>query len=190
MSRTDAGERILDSALGLFAERGFAAVGVNEIGARAGLTGPAIYRHFTSKEEILAALFDAAMDRLLELAGPRRPDPQEELGVLIDAQIAFALGQPLLLRVYVHDDRALSGPHRRRVNQRQRRHVERWTRAITATQPHRSAGEATALAHATLGLILSVVWWPRAVLRDPDLSEHLRALARGALASSATAQDP
>lgn len=189
MSRTDAGERILDSALGLFAERGFAAVGVNEIGARAGLTGPAIYRHFTSKEEILAALFDAAMDRLLELAGPRRADPQEELGALIDAQIAFVVGQPALLRVYAHDDRALTGSHRRRVHQRQRRHVERWTRAITATQPQRSAAEATALAHATLGLILSVVWWPRAALRDPALPDHLRTAARGALGAGSTSPD-
>ena len=58
---------ILDSAKRLFYERGYDGVGVDEIGAASGVTGPAIYRHFTGKEEILATLFDEAMVRLREL---------------------------------------------------------------------------------------------------------------------------
>src|SRR5262249_42746727 len=62
--------KILEAAAKLFQERGFGAVGVDEIGERAGVTGPAIYRHFRGKEDILASLFDQALDGLLEATAP------------------------------------------------------------------------------------------------------------------------
>ncbi|MEV0403396.1 helix-turn-helix domain-containing protein [Actinoallomurus sp. NPDC050550] len=50
-------ERIVAEALRLFAERGYAATSVAEIEAAAGLSPGAggLYRHFRSKEEVLAA---------------------------------------------------------------------------------------------------------------------------------------
>jgi AcrR family transcriptional regulator len=62
---------ILRVAERLFYERGYGAVGVDLIGAEAGVTGPAIYSHFRGKADILAALFDEAMDRMLALARNR-----------------------------------------------------------------------------------------------------------------------
>ena len=56
---------ILKAAARLFARRGFHAVGVDEIGEAAGVTGPAIYRHFGSKDEILGALFETASSDVL-----------------------------------------------------------------------------------------------------------------------------
>ena len=47
-------EPIFASALRLFRERGFHATAINEIGADADVTGPAIYSHFESKGELLA----------------------------------------------------------------------------------------------------------------------------------------
>lgn len=58
-------ERILEAAEMLFFERGFDGVGVDEIGQAAGVSGSAIYRHFQGKNEILATLFDRAIDALL-----------------------------------------------------------------------------------------------------------------------------
>src|SRR5947199_7590710 len=58
----DRAQAILDAALELFAEDGFAAVGVDRIGERAGIPGPHIYRHFSGKGELLATLIDQAMD--------------------------------------------------------------------------------------------------------------------------------
>lgn len=51
-------ERILESALSLFAERGFDGVGVDLIAEKAGLKGPSIYKHFKGKEEILSVLIE------------------------------------------------------------------------------------------------------------------------------------
>ena len=49
-------ERILDSALNLFSEKGYDGVGVDLIGEKCGLKGPSIYKHFKGKEEILDVL--------------------------------------------------------------------------------------------------------------------------------------
>lgn len=48
----------MESALSLFAERGFDGVGVDLIAEKAGLKGPSIYKHFKGKEEILSVLIE------------------------------------------------------------------------------------------------------------------------------------
>ncbi len=56
VNKTTTKDRILDSALTLFAERGYDGVGVDLIAEKAGLKGPSIYKHFKGKEEILDTL--------------------------------------------------------------------------------------------------------------------------------------
>jgi AcrR family transcriptional regulator len=46
-------EEIADAAAALFAQHGFDAVGVDDIGAAVGMAGPSIYNHFASKQELL-----------------------------------------------------------------------------------------------------------------------------------------
>lgn len=58
MSQLTTRERILDSALSLFAERGYDGVGVDLIAEKAGLKGPSLYKHFKGKEEILDTIID------------------------------------------------------------------------------------------------------------------------------------
>src|SRR3982750_3651528 len=59
-------EQILQAAAQLFAERGSRAVGVDDVGAAVGVTGPAIYRHFASKDAMLAEMLLRISERLLE----------------------------------------------------------------------------------------------------------------------------
>lgn len=157
----------------LFYERGYAGVGVDEIGERAGVTGPAIYRHFSSKDEILATLFDEAMDRLLVQTGPERDDPRAELEQVIGAHARFALEDRELLSVYAREERALTDPFRRRLHRRQRQYVDRWVDLLTRCFPDRDVAELTSAAHAAIGLLVSVAHWPRDALEGPDLLELL-----------------
>ena len=46
-------EQILREAARLFADRGFHGVGVDEIGAAVGISGPGLYRHFAGKDAML-----------------------------------------------------------------------------------------------------------------------------------------
>jgi AcrR family transcriptional regulator len=174
---------ILRVAERLFYQRGYGAVPVDLIGAEAGMTGPAIYSHFRGKADILAALFDEAMDRMLALAGPVRQDPGEELEHLVRATAQFALEDRQLLTVYAREDRALGDDAGRRFHRRQREYVERWLDALAQLHPERSRQELTTVAHAVIGLLLSVTGWPREALRGDGLVAQLADLALGALAT-------
>lgn len=176
MTRMARDRAILDAAARLFYGRGFDGVGVDEIGVAAGITGPAIYRHFQNKDEILATLFDEAMDRLLQLAGPRREDPWEELRALILAQADFALRDRELLSVYSREERSLAEPSRRRLHRRERQHVERWVAVLGRCYPTRGKDELTSAAYATIGMLLSVTHWPREARATPNLEGLLERL--------------
>jgi AcrR family transcriptional regulator len=55
---------ILDAALAVFGEKGYEAGTMREIAKRVGVTEPAIYRHYESKEAILADIVATAGDRI------------------------------------------------------------------------------------------------------------------------------
>lgn len=163
--------QILDAAKRLFYERGFNAVGVDEIGEAAGVTGPAIYRHFRGKDEILATLFDAAMDQLLMLTGAPLDDPLEDLRQLARGHAEFALNDRALLSIYAREERALTAEHRRRLHRRQRQYVERWTTALERGAPSRPHDQLEAMAYALIGMLLSVAQWPKDVVGSSGLVE-------------------
>jgi AcrR family transcriptional regulator len=56
-------EHILRVASRVFAEKGYRATSLQEIADEVGVTRPSFYYHFKSKQEILAAIVDAAFER-------------------------------------------------------------------------------------------------------------------------------
>jgi len=52
--------RIMRHALRLFAEKGLSATSIRDIAAAAGLSNPALYKHFKSKDELAQTLFQQA----------------------------------------------------------------------------------------------------------------------------------
>src|ERR1700704_2003650 len=87
----DRERQILDAAAALFYEKGFHGVGVDEIGERVGVSGPALYRHFAGKDEILATLFNEAMDELISATAAVFDDPQRDLERLIRHHVDFSI---------------------------------------------------------------------------------------------------
>jgi AcrR family transcriptional regulator len=176
-SRMGRDRQILQAALELFQERGFGGVGVDEIGARAGVTGPAIYRHFSGKDEVLAALFDEAMDGLVTAVGGGPEEPFAELEHLARAHAQYALDHPAQTSMFTRDERSLAQPHRRRFEARKREYIKRWIDCVKRCFPDRSADELTIAVHAMLGLLQSSAGWPRALARDPEAVNVIVALA-------------
>lgn len=171
---------ILDAALELFGEHGFAAVGVDRIGERAGVPGPNIYRHFGGKEELLATLVDRAMDRLLSLTAVTADEARGQLEQLVRGHVRFALADRALLSVYAQEGRSLGEADRRRTRRRQRAYVARWIAALRGCYPSRSEFELEASAHGAIGHIQSVMHWPRAVVAAPGIARLVeRAVLHG-----------
>jgi AcrR family transcriptional regulator len=107
-------ERIIDEALRLFAERGYAATSVAEIEAAAGLSPGAggLYRHFKSKYEVLAAAINehAARTRgqvagsLAELSAMETSrDLEDRLSHLCRAGLAKVREESKLTRIFFRD---------------------------------------------------------------------------------------
>src|ERR671933_1346386 len=100
-------EQILRAAAQLFAERGARAVGVDDVGAAVGVTGPAIYRHFSSKDAMLTEMLVRISERLLDGGAARvteaGDDPAAQLRALIAFQVDFALDNPALITVHERD---------------------------------------------------------------------------------------
>ena len=71
-AKSDRRDKLIAAAERLVAERGFLAVRLEDIGAAAGVSGPAIYRHFPNKEALLVELLVGISTRLLAGATDRR----------------------------------------------------------------------------------------------------------------------
>lgn len=152
-------EQILQAAAQLFAERGSRAVGVDDVGAAVGVTGPAIYRHFASKDAMLAEMLLRISERLLE-GGTERvsaagADPLAQLRALIAFQVEFALDNPALITVQDRDLGSLTDEDATQVRRLQRRYVEVWVAVLARLHPAADAAACRARAHAVFGLINS-----------------------------------
>jgi AcrR family transcriptional regulator len=171
MSGVDREQMILEAAATAFYEKGFHGVGVDELGKRAGLTGPTLYRYFSSKEEILAALFNEAMDELVSATAMVDDDPLADLARLIRHHVGYAVSKRQLVTVYEREDRSLTGPWKRHFNHRRKQYVSRWEAIVARCVPGAGPAEVAALTQSILGLIFSIAAWPPQTAAVSDLAE-------------------
>ena len=91
-SKEQTRERILDAAYGLFWRQGFLRVSIDDIAARAGITKRALYQHFRSKDDLMAAALahssELAIARLRDF--PRRPRREELINSFFGQLAAWA----------------------------------------------------------------------------------------------------
>ncbi|MDR9373149.1 TetR/AcrR family transcriptional regulator, partial [Conexibacter sp. JD483] len=92
-------DEIKQHALAQVAEGGAGALSLNAIAKAMGMSGPAIYRYFAAREELLGALVTDGYGELAEVVrsaaaiGPRRA-PARRLAQVADAYRAWALANP------------------------------------------------------------------------------------------------
>src|SRR3954470_14233889 len=101
-AKSDRRSQLIAAAERLIAEHGYLAVRLEDIGAAAGVTGPAIYRHFPNKEAFLAELLVGISTRLLAGATDvvaAAADPTTAIEALVDFHLDFVLSEPDLIRI-------------------------------------------------------------------------------------------
>jgi AcrR family transcriptional regulator len=179
---SDRRSQILDVAARLFAERGFHGVSVGDIGRAIGVSGPALYKHFDSKDAVLAEMLVDISERLLSEGQERvaRSDgPIAALEALVDWHVSFALAQPALIVVQDRDWQSLPAQARERVRSLQREYVDLWAEQLRLRQADLAVAEARAMAHAAFGLINSTPH--SAMLPDQAMRALLTQMALRAL---------
>lgn len=171
-------DQILATAAELFAERGFHGVSVAELGAACGVSGPALYRHFPSKDAMLAEMLVSISEELLEVGRERVREaegPREALHALVNWHIDFALSNKALIVVQDRDWASLPEDARERVRDLQRRYVELWVDQLRAVHRGLAADRARAMAHAAFGLLNSTPH--SALLSEGEMREMLEEMA-------------
>jgi AcrR family transcriptional regulator len=179
-------EGILHAAAELLADRGFHGVGIDEIGAAAGMSGPGVYSHFSSKADVLVAIFDRVAEQLL--VGARRTvseaaDDSAALRDLVAGHVDFALDNRWLISVYDQEAHNLPPEERRRIRRQQRLYVEEWVTVVSELHPQRTDGEVRTSVHAAIGLLHSVADYDSGLPADM-LRPLLLRMALGALQSA------
>jgi AcrR family transcriptional regulator len=181
-------DQLVAEAARLFAVRGFHGVSLSDLGAAAGISGPAIYKHFASKDAVLAEVLVGISERLLGGAQSvlaESASSAEALDRLISAHVDFAVTRPELIRVHDRDLANLSEPEARRVRRLQRAYVEIWVAVLRECLPHLSVDEARTRAHAVFGLLNST---PHSAGRSR--SAHTRELLQRMALAALTAPGP
>lgn len=166
--KADRRVRLLDAAARLFADRGYDGVSMRDLGSAADVSGPAVYRHFASKQDVLVELLVGISERLLS-DGREQIDgaggPQEALDRLVTAHARFAVADQDLIRIQDRSLSVLGVEARHRVRRLQREYVELWVSVLCALDRELPPREARFRAHAAFGLMNST---PRAPSVDGD----------------------
>ena len=103
----DTKHRILDEALTLFSEKGYANVYVSDIAERVGIKAPSLYKHYKNKRAIFDAIIDEMNHRFelqaqaLSISGTD-PTADAEVYKNMDEEHLIKLGNDFF-RYYLHD---------------------------------------------------------------------------------------
>ena len=175
-------QQILDIAADLFASRGFHGVSVAELGAACGISGPALYKHFESKDAMLAEMLVTISETLLAEGRSRvatADGPRDALEALVEWHIEFALEHRALIVVQDRDWSSLPDEASERVRALQRAYVDVWATQVRRFHTGLSPEASRTRAHVLFGLLNST---PHSG-RSPEAAALLCRLALAALHS-------
>lgn len=178
-------DTILASAARLFAQRGYGATTIDDIGAAAGVSGPAIYWHFKGKQALLAAMLIDVSERLLaggQAAVEAAPDADTALEALVRMQVAFALDHPDLIVVHARELHHLGAEQAHEVRALQRQYVDVWVAVMQRRHPRARRSRLVAAVQAAIGLINSTPYVGAVARRT--LAPLLHGMALAALAAA------
>ena len=163
-------EPIFESALRLFRERGFHGTAINDIGADADVTGPAIYSHFASKGELLAEAIREGCFRignaLNEALAADDLSAAEELENLVHAYVRVALENADMTACYVLELRNVDSEKRGPLKRAERRLCDLWREKLVAVRPELGQEQVDTMVQMAIFSIVSLCMVPSRIDRN------------------------
>lgn len=174
---------ILEAAAELFDARGFHATTIDDVGAAVGITGPALYRYFRGKSELLTAVFDSTMDYLLSRADDSvlaDLTPEDALTALIDMHVDYVLSHRSLMHIVRREVHSLPPDQRQRFRENQQRYLQAWATVVRRVRHDIDNDQAMAM---TAGAVALANRYARRANEVPDkpLKWIVAAMVRAAL---------
>nr|WP_245900904.1 TetR/AcrR family transcriptional regulator [Prauserella shujinwangii] len=146
-------------AADLFCERGYYAVGLGEIATEAGITGPAVYKHFRNKQAILAHAareITGALEELVARSGERTGPAAARLDALVRDCAGLVIERRRSVRLYQWERRHLEPADHARFTAALRHLVGAVAGLLGETRPELSGTDRTTLASAVLSGLASL----------------------------------
>jgi AcrR family transcriptional regulator len=178
----------MTAAARLFARHGYHAVGINDISGELGLTGPAFYRHYPSKEALLIAVLDDAITTHLEDAVDlvrSIAEPREALGAVVQNHVQFVLSHGADIQTWRTEFRSLPPADRHRLRYLQRLYTEEWVRTLRQLRPELNIEEARTMCQGAIALIQSATEFQTRLNAD-TLGQTLASMALHVLIGAPT----
>lgn len=177
-------EALLRESARLFATRGYSAVSLEDLGSAVGVSGPAVYRHFSGKQALLGALLIDVSQRLHD-GGARvvesESHPRSRLLGLIEFHVAFALSESDVIRVQDRDLSQLSTSDHDTVRTLQRSYIQAWMNVLADVAPHLTQSERRLRVQASFGLINSTPHSVGSSAQTASTAATLKAMTMAAL---------
>lgn len=172
-------EAVLASATELMSERGFTAVSLSDIGARAGITASAVMRHFASKEDLLAAAIHRVGEQIaaglaVAIRGSRHPE--EAVRRIVEMYAALAVAHRDVVVIDTLDSASMPARHQRERRRRQRMYVDELAHVIALAHPALGHAECRLRSGMTFALVNEAVL-SADVSRRPAIVDELVLLA-------------
>jgi AcrR family transcriptional regulator len=152
-------EALLTESVHLFNRKGYRDTTMEEIASAVGMPTSGIYRYFSGKNDILAAIYRRAADRLSSEASSilgSSSDPEEALTSLIDAYVTRSFAHPELAYVYYTERANMAPADQRILRNLQRATVESWVRLVVEIRSDWTLGQARFAVHAAMALVIDV----------------------------------
>ncbi len=173
-------EQILTAAARIFREKGYHGTSVRDIAESVGLLKGSLYHYIRSKEELLARLFEGALEdtiRELETIAAKDERPAVRLREMVRAYIASVTENLDAVAIYLREWRALPAPELARVRSRRRAMRGLFEDVIAEGVRAKEfvGADAKLSALAILGMCNWVYEWyrPRGRLRPEQLADEL-----------------
>lgn len=184
--------QIVERATQLFAERGFAGTSLQDVADAMGLTRPALYHYFSSKEDLLSRLVSDATEgpaeELREIRCRVGAPVTERLHAMATAIALLQASHPARFRALIRSEAELPQPLTRTYQEGRRRVLREFTAVIdegVRSGELRSVDPRTA-ALGVIGLCNWVAWWhhPTGEQADRDVARAMADMAVAAVAST------
>lgn len=155
--RKDRRSQLASVAAELFRARGYSGVGINDIAAAAGVTGPALYRHFTDKQAILAYVLLSGLEDLeRRTADAASSVDSGRIGILLNDLAAVAVERRDVTALWRWEGRHLSPEDQRTIAKRSSALLATWAKMLLSVRPELRLEDAELLCWAALSVFGSV----------------------------------
>lgn len=174
-------EELLAHGARLFRTHGYHQVGIDKIGAAAGIRGPSVYNWFASKADLLYEILTRAADHFDTIVVDETiAEPRQRLAMMTRMYVEIAIINRDFIAVHTTERQHLPDDRRREIELRRCVRINTWVRELRRVRPELSDSVARVTLLATFEMVMATVRSPRYGLSS-EIEQSLCHLAIAAL---------